>query len=267
MRDPSPALIPVAKGPSTPAQEDAEAVSGDASYLDILRHVHDELEPRIYLEIGVRHGRSIALARCRAIGVDPDPKITVDLGPDVSIINKSSDAFFDEDAASYLKGPPDFVFIDGMHLFEFVLRDFMESERHAQESSVIIFDDVFPNNPVQAERTRRSTVWTGDVWKLLPCLRRYRPELVLVPINARPTGMLLVAGLKPSDRRLRDHYNSIVREFVNEITVPSSILRRDGALRPDDPRLEALLMLLRAGRTWGAAIADQLSAWRATAKL
>ncbi len=34
--------------------------------------------------------------------------------------------------------------------------------------------------------------WTGDVWKLIPILQRYRPDLQLTLFDAPPSG--LVAG-------------------------------------------------------------------------
>ena len=47
-------------------------------YLDFLPEVHRRLRPRAYLEIGVRWGHSLALSRCRSVGVDPAFGITAD---------------------------------------------------------------------------------------------------------------------------------------------------------------------------------------------
>ena len=104
-----------------------------------------------------------------------------------------------------------------MHLVEFALRDFMQVERRASRASVIVLDDIFPNHPLQAQRVRASGVWTGDVWKILPCLRRYRPDLALLALDANPTGLLLVANLDPTTtpcrvlRRDRRHIRSRLR--------------------------------------------------------
>ena len=40
-------------------------------YLDFLARLHAAVRPGAYLEIGVRHGDSLALAECPALGVDP----------------------------------------------------------------------------------------------------------------------------------------------------------------------------------------------------
>ncbi|HEY3943670.1 MAG TPA: hypothetical protein VGL78_00455 [Solirubrobacteraceae bacterium] len=40
-------------------------------YLDFLRGLHERLAPRTYLEIGVAQGHSLALSRCRSVGIDP----------------------------------------------------------------------------------------------------------------------------------------------------------------------------------------------------
>ena len=41
----------------------------------------------------------------------------------------------------------DFAFIDGMHLSEFALRDFMNIEEHMDRAGVVVLDDVLPRNP------------------------------------------------------------------------------------------------------------------------
>src|ERR1700704_137929 len=65
-------------------------------YLEIISMFHSHLRPRTYLEIGVETGQSIALARreTRAIGIDPEPKITERLAPGTSICATTSDEDF-----------------------------------------------------------------------------------------------------------------------------------------------------------------------------
>src|SRR5207244_298072 len=65
-------------------------------YLEIISMFHSHLRPRTYLEIGVESGQSIALARreTRAIGIDPEPRITEPLAPGTSIHAITSDEYF-----------------------------------------------------------------------------------------------------------------------------------------------------------------------------
>jgi hypothetical protein len=266
-----PTTIPPMQPSGLAVPPEAEAMSGAAVFRTVLEKMHATLAPRLYLEIGIRHGKSLAVARCKAVGVDPAPEITATLGANVAVFAKPSDRFFDEDARTVLAGRPDLTFIDGMHLFEFALRDFMNAERHSHATSVIVLDDIFPNHPLQADRHRQTGIWTGDVWKVMTCLRQHRPDLVLIPINSTPTGLLLVAGLNRANRALRNHYNPIVRTFAsNAIPVPPQILSRTTALDPDDARIWDLLALLRREREAGsseATVATQLRLWRATAGL
>ena len=227
------------------APPEAERMAGAVHYLDVLRRFHDRLSPKLYFEIGVRRGHSLAVARGRAVGVDPLPELAIPLPPAAQIFAETSDCFFDRSAAAALASGIDLAFIDGLHRAEFVLRDLMNVERHARPGALVAIDDVFPNHPLQAERTRRTRAWCGDVWKIASCLERYRPDLLLLPLDTAPTGLLLVAGLDPANRSLRDRYNPIARELAESApTPPDEILARQGALSPDDPRLDTLLALL-----------------------
>jgi len=264
-----PGLDPAAKTSGFNAPPEAETLQGAAGYLDVLRQIHQDLSPSLYLEIGVRNGDSLGLADCRAIAIDPLPQLPLPLSDDVRVVATTSDRFFAADATAMLRQEIDLAFIDGMHLFEFALRDFMNIERHASGGGVIVFDDIFPNHPMQAERERRSRAWTGDVWKIVPCLREYRPELVLLPIDASPAGLLLVAGLNPQDVQLRSQYNPIVRRFVLDgaSSPPAAIFERADALSPNDARIGEILSLLRAARQERTDPAAQLRNWRQTAGL
>lgn len=233
------------------ASDEQEIVRGAQFYRDTLQRVHARLQPRVYLEIGVRHGFSLALSAARiSVGVDPAPELQAPLGPHAQVLAASSDAFFaGAQADDVLREPVELAFIDGMHWFEFALRDFINVEQRAARHGVILFDDVFPNHPLQAERTRQSGVWTGDVWKIPACLRQYRPDLELILLDTAPSGLLAVGGLDPGNRVLAQRYAQIVREFTEPgPALGAATLSRDGAWPPADARFDAWLEARRLRR-------------------
>jgi SAM-dependent methyltransferase len=255
------ATAPLDVAPGAPEEE---AVQGSTSYLQVLERLHAVLEPPVYLEIGVRHGRSLALAKGIALGVDPDPEVAEWLLPPTTrLISLASDDFFRDVAAAEMPAAPDLVFIDGMHLFEYALRDFMHVERMARPGTLVVIDDILPSHPTQAERNRRSRVWTGDIWKLQRCLAELRPDLTLLALDTSPTGLLLIAGLDPANRVLWDRYNPIVRQYRAEQTPPREVLERTDVLDPADARVAAVLATLRQCRSDGSTRAAVVTRLRA----
>jgi hypothetical protein len=53
---------------SSPGTAEEERTCGSLHYLEAIAALHRAFEPAFYLEIGVRHGHSLALAHCPAIG-------------------------------------------------------------------------------------------------------------------------------------------------------------------------------------------------------
>ena len=209
-------------------------------YLDFLARVHEVLEPPTYLEIGIRHGDSLALARCPSVGIDPAYELRPllrDVPPTWSLFRETSDEYFDRpDPLAPLGGrPPALAFIDGMHLVEFALRDFVDVERCSDWTSVVVFDDIFPANAEMAARGRSTVDWTGDVYKVLSVLDRHRPDLIRLRVDTEPTGLLLVLGLDPASSVLGDRFEEIVLEVVrpDPQRVPVEVLERRGALDPE----------------------------------
>jgi hypothetical protein len=225
---------------------------------EFLSHLHRLVAPRNYLEIGVSDGRSLTLAGVPAIGIDPAPKVKAPLGPDAKVVRATSDTFFARaDPLEHLRNEPrsvrdrllgrapvarahgsatlDLAFIDGMHLLEFALRDFMNVERHASWTSVIVFDDVLPRDVDEAARDRHTKFWAGDVYKIIEVLRRYRPDLVILPVDTAPTGTLVVIGGDPANQVLRTAYDEIVRTSVvpDPQAVPEYVLARRDAVAPE----------------------------------
>jgi len=218
-----------------------------ARYTDVLAGIHRRLAPRTYLEIGVATGATIALAGkdTAAIGVDPDPKIDKPLGSNVRIYPLTSDEFFGQhDVAREFGGQPvDFAFIDGMHHFEFALRDFIAIERYCTSRSIILLHDTYPLNRRTAERNRVTTFWSGDIWRLVLALKKYRSDLSLHTIGAAPTGLTMVRRLDPGSRVLTDRMDEIISEFL-AIDYSAIDADKPGTLNlfPNDwPQIESLL--------------------------
>ncbi|CAL9360343.1 class I SAM-dependent methyltransferase [Streptomyces iakyrus] len=224
---------------------------------EFLRELHKVSANRNYLEIGVNDGRSLTLSRVPSIAIDPAFKVVSELRCDVHLVKATSDDFFARDnPLQHLKGGRhplrnlrrgrspigywrkttlDLSFIDGMHLFEFALRDFMNVEKYSDWGSVIVLDDMLPRSIDEAARDRHTNAWTGDVYKITEVLARYRPDLVTVQVDTAPTGQLVVFGADPDNRVLHDKYDEIMAEYKipDPQKVPEAILERAGAVRPE----------------------------------
>jgi hypothetical protein len=201
-----------------------------------LQGLHAATEPRTYLEIGINDGKSMALSSTRSIGVDPAFRVTVEIACDVQLVRATSDDFFArQDPLAWFRGDSiDLGFVDGLHLFEQALRDFINVERFCSPTSVVVFDDMLPRAAEEASRERTTRFWAGDVFKVATVLERYRPDLLLIPLDTAPTGLLLVLGMNPADRTLAEHFDDIVAEFAtpDPQSVPSEILERTRAADP-----------------------------------
>jgi hypothetical protein len=205
-------------------------------YLSFLRQVHELLDPETYLEVGIRNGGSMAQSRCRSVGIDPAFSINAELDCSVSLYRTTSDEYFTRPEPLAPTGgiPFDFAFIDGLHLFEFALRDFINVERNCSAKSLIIFDDVLPRSVDEAARQRHTTAWTGDVYSVLAVIARYRHDLTVVPVDTSPTGLLMVFGLDPQNTALADNYDEIMAEYRNPDPqpVPPGLMDRLAVVPP-----------------------------------
>jgi hypothetical protein len=57
-------------------------------------------------------------------------------------------------------------------------------------------------------------VWSGDVWRLVVLLKKYRPDLRIHTIATPPTGLAVVRGLDPGSRFLQDNLGRLTAEFL-----------------------------------------------------
>ena len=235
-------------------------------YLSFLRGVHEVLQPPTYLEIGIRHGDSLALAGGHSIGVDPAFSIRAELDGRVTLRRTTSDEFFaaPDALAAFAGTPPALTFIDGMHLFEYVVRDFVNVERASQWCSAVVFDDVYPRTVDEAARDRHTRVWAGDLYKVPALLRAERPDLVCLTIDTEPTGLLLVLGLDPASEVLASRYETLVDRWLtpDPQPVPEDVLARAGAVAPEDVIAAPFWAVLREARAAGTPRDEGLAALR-----
>ena len=202
-------------------QESVERLPGPA-YYRVLKWAHDFLKPANYVEIGINRGVSLDQARRdtpRLIGIDPTPRMwpVIARKPHIKnaeIYELTSDEFFERhDLTELLGGPVVLAFIDGLHLFEQVLRDFINLEKHSDGRTVILLHDCIPFSAETATRERTTDFYSGDVWKAPLALRRYRPDLKMVTVRTAPTGLCLVTGLDPSNTKLDEEFAEIERTY------------------------------------------------------
>ncbi|WP_146126835.1 class I SAM-dependent methyltransferase [Labrys okinawensis] len=191
-------------------------------YYSFLKKFHDFLNPKGYLEIGTATGASLANSRCNSIAIDPmftvSPDSINNKRPVTMLFSMPSDLFFAEyNPTSLLSKKIDIAFLDGLHEAETLLRDFYNTERHCKRNSIIFLHDMLPFN---GEMTIReypggAVPWTGDVWKVLPILRKNRPGLDIYVFDAAPTGLVAITNLDPESRELSDNYYKIWKEWSN----------------------------------------------------
>lgn len=198
-----------------------------APYLTVLARMHALLRPETYLEIGTRTGDSLKLAKCASIAVDPTFAISSDVigtKPSCHFYQMTSDRFFEKfRAVELLGGAVEVAYLDGMHLAEFLLRDFINVERVCKPNSIVIMHDCMPSDFNIAcrhegdelrKKSKYAAWWTGDVWKAVWAMKKHRPDLTIVAVDSPPTGLICVTNLNPESRLLKDHYAKIVNEMA-----------------------------------------------------
>ncbi|MES2342840.1 MAG: class I SAM-dependent methyltransferase [Pseudomonadota bacterium] len=194
-----------------------------------IAYIHDLLRKRNarnYMEVGVRAGLCLAGVECPAIGIDPN--FIFDRNPmgkkrALHLFQMTSDEFFAEHDPTRIFGAAvDVAFLDGLHQFEYLLRDFINTEKHCGRNSLVLLDDCLPINIEMTERLHNPAArvdreiaewWTGDVWKVVSILREYRPDLRVVPVDVRPTGSMGISNLDPTSTVLEDRYFEIVDRY------------------------------------------------------
>ena len=198
-----------------------------ADYQTVLKAVHFHLKPKNYFEVGTQLGHTLAIASCRSLAVDPNFQVERNIlgcKPACLLFQMASDSFFSQfNPEILLGGPIQLAFLDGMHWFEYLIRDFYNTEKYSAKNSIIMLHDCLPTDGHVARRNVHDTSlaarsskpawWAGDVWKAAAAILKYRPDLQIYGCNAAPTGLIIITNLDPRSDVLEKSYFQIVEEF------------------------------------------------------
>jgi hypothetical protein len=236
-------------------------------YVHTLSALHGRLAPTTYFEIGTLHGETLKLARCASVAVDPQFQLTVDVEADkpfCRLFEETSDDFFARhDLTEVLGARVDLAFLDGLHDFAFLLRDFINTERHCHRDAAIVMHDCLPRDVAMTGDAARTSgaakyrgYWTGDVWKIVPVLRKWRPDLTVTCLDSSPTGLVVCTGLEPASRTLSEAYEEILAEWapLSLKTYGLERLFEAAQVQPADGWLNALAPFRHPQPRWKRAV-------------
>lgn len=198
----------------------AAALMPGSNYLDILSSFHRHMNPKSYVEIGIGVGNSLTLVNpdTRAVAIDPSPSIENPIQARAKIFPTTSDDFFQSYDLHKELGTKsiDLVFIDGLHTYEQVFKDFINIEKYSGRKTVVLIHDCLPINRFVAAKSCTSRFWCGDVWKIIPCLSKYRPDLNIRIIPSPPSGLGLITNLDSGSKVLLKDFDRITAEYQNQ---------------------------------------------------
>ena len=128
-------------------------------YLDFLKALNEK-KYEMYFEIGACTGESLRLSQSPSVAIDPYFQLQVEIigKKDFCLLfQEKSDYFFEETLPKFPHLKCQLGFINGMHLFEYALRDFINLAKNSSEESLFLFHDVLPWNYEMAVRDKKNT--------------------------------------------------------------------------------------------------------------
>ena len=209
----------------SPVQQHSEGKffkAQDGHYLDFLKALHQNIY-KGYFEIGSRTGDSLALSQSPSIAIDPFFQLKKDpIGKKdfCLIFQETSDSFFENTLPKFSNLNCQLAFIDGMHLFEFALRDFINLAKISSKEALFLFHDAIPWSYQMTTRDNkalgRNEAWTGDIWKLIPILMDIGMEENIKLLTSAPSGLLAILnpGKKIIDK-LEESYDTICSNWLD----------------------------------------------------
>ena len=126
---------------------------------DLIQYLINKNKYSDYLEIGCDQDQLFSKIKIEnKIGVDPYSGGNV---------RKTSDDFFKDNKEKF-----DIVFIDGLHTYNQVKKDILNSLDCLKEGGIVLVHDCMPDSLSKQAVPRYRMIWNGDVWKAIVDLRQ-----------------------------------------------------------------------------------------------
>ena len=170
------------------------------NYLTVLKKLH-ERKYECYFEIGSRTGSSLELSQSPSVGIDPYFQLKGNIvgKKDFCLLfQEKSDQFFEKSLNKFPEIKCELGFIDGMHLFEYALKDFINLNKISSLDPVFLFHDPMPWSYEMVTRNFESLPqnadWVGDIWKLITIFIELGMKDQVSVLTAAPSGLLAVVN-------------------------------------------------------------------------
>lgn len=168
---------------------------------EIIQNTIDSKNYKSYLEIGCDNDQNFNKIKIyKKFGVDP-----ISGGN----IRKTSDDFFFQNKDSF-----DCIFIDGLHEYDQVKKDIINSLKYLNDGGVIFVHDCLPRSYFEQAVPRSQHVWTGDVWKSIVEFRTY--DNLDICVGKLDMGLGIILKRKNSNKlsiSVKDFRNLKYKEF------------------------------------------------------
>ena len=168
---------------------------------DLIEYLIKKNNYKNYLEIGCDKNQLFSKVNIdNKIGVDP-----VSGGN----VRKTSDYFLKENKSNF-----DIVFIDGLHTYEQVKKDILNSVNCLLDEGIILVHDCMPDSLGKQAVPRYKMQWNGDVWKAIVDLRQ-REDLEIFTcemdqgigvIKREKNSSILEIKKSPRNLKFKDYY-------------------------------------------------------------
>jgi SAM-dependent methyltransferase len=160
----------------------------------LLQYLIDKYKFKNYLEIGVFAGRNFFKIKAdNKIGIDPAFKflnkksiadfLSLAKNYTAKYFQLTSDDFFEKKQHVISKSQLDICLIDGMHEYEYVIRDVHNCLKYLKEDGILILHDCNPPFEKAACSFKEwvalggGGTWNGDVWKAMYYFNKYCPQI------------------------------------------------------------------------------------------
>ena len=173
---------------------------------DLIDYLINKYKYSDYLEIGCDQDQLFSKVRIKnKTGVDP-----VSGGN----IRKTSDEFFRENKNKF-----DIIFIDGLHTYNQVKKDILNSINCLKDEGIVLVHDCMPDSLSKQAVPRYRMSWNGDVWKAIVDLRQNeyleiytcKIDQGIGVIKKKRNSSILKLEKNIKDLKFKDYYKNYVK--------------------------------------------------------